>query len=141
MEKLIYDSSNGLWYELQGDYYIPRLSIPETQPVSRWGRMHLRYLQEHRTGLYTVLLTTDKLNNYLMDIDQQAVEKFNRLIKQIAESRGIDEQLKEHNQMKWVKEMNNILHVAQEIVENELIFLNKIYACLFIISSPLRFLK
>ena len=51
MEKLIYDSSNGLWYELQGDYYIPCLSVPETQPIGKWGRMHLRYLQEHRTGV------------------------------------------------------------------------------------------
>ena len=53
MEKLIYDSSNGLWYELQEDYYIPCLSIPETQPIGKWGRMHLRYLQEHRRLLYS----------------------------------------------------------------------------------------
>lgn len=122
MEKLIYDSSNGLWYELQGDYYIPLLSLPETKPVGRWGRMHLRYLQEHRTGLYTVLLTTGKLNDYLKAIDQQAIERFDHLTKQIAELRGVDDRLKEHDQMKWVKEMNNILQAAQEIVENELIY-------------------
>lgn len=58
MEKLIYDSSNGLWYELQGDYYIPCLSLPKTKPIGRWGRKHLQYLQEHRKGLYAVLLTT-----------------------------------------------------------------------------------
>ena len=122
MEKLIYDSSNGIWYELQGDYYVPCLSIPETQPVGRWGRNHLRYLQKHRKGLYSVLLTTGKLNNYLMDIDQQAIERFNCLIKQIAESRGIDEQLKEHDQMKWVKEINNILNAIREFIEYELIY-------------------
>ena len=122
MEKLIYDSSNGLWYELQGDYYIPCLSVPETQPIGKWGRMHLRYLQEHRTGVYAVLLTTGKLNDYLMDIDKQAVERFDRLIKQTAELRDIDDRLKEHDQMKWIKEMNNILQAAQEIVENELIY-------------------
>ena len=123
MEKLIYDSSNGLWYELQGDYYIPCLSVPETQPIGKWGRMHLRYLQEHRKGLYTVLFATGKLNDYLMDIDQRAAERFDYLIKQMAESRGINEQLKERDQMKWVKETNNILQAAQEIVETELIYL------------------
>lgn len=123
MEKLIYDSSNGLWYELQGDYYIPCLSIPETKPVGRWGRKHLRYLQEHRKGLYAVLLTTGKLNDYLKSIDQQAIGRFDRLVKQMSESQGIHEQLKECDQMKWVKETNNILQAAQEIVETELIYL------------------
>lgn len=123
MEKLIYDSSNGLWYELQGDYYIPCLSVPETQPIGKWGRMHLRYLQEHRKGVYVLLLTTGKLSDYLMKIDHQAVERVDRLTKQMAESRGVDERLKEHDQMKWIKEMNSILQATQEIVENELIFL------------------
>jgi len=122
MEKLIYNSSNGLWYELQGDYYIPLLSLPETKPIGRWGRMHLRYLQEHRKGLYAVLLTTGKLNDYLMDIDKQAVERFDRLIKQIAESQGINEQLKERDQMQWVKEMNIIINAAKEFIEYELIY-------------------
>jgi len=122
MEKLIYDSSNGLWYELQGDYYIPLLSLPETKPIGRWGRMHLRYLQEHRKGLYAVLLTTGKLNDYLMDIDKQAVERFDRLIKQIAESQGINEHLKERDQMQWVKEMNIIINAAKKFIEYELIY-------------------
>jgi len=122
MEKLIYDSSNGLWYELQGDYYIPLLSLPETKPIGRWGRMHLRYLQEHRKGLYAVLLTTGKLNDYLMDIDKQAVERFDRLKKQIAESQGINEQLKERDQMQWVKEMNIIINAAKKFIEYELIY-------------------
>ena len=122
MEKLIYDSSNGLWYELQGDYYIPLLSLPETKPIGRWGRMHLRYLQEHRKGLYAVLLTTGKLNDYLMDIDKQAVERFDRLIKPIAESQGINEHLKERDQMQWIKEMNIIINAAKEFIEYELIY-------------------
>ena len=122
MEKLIYDSSNGLWYELHGDYYIPCLSIPETKPIGRWGRMHLRYLQEHRKGLYAVLLTTGKLNDYLMDIDKQAVERFDRLIKPIAESQGINEHLKERDQMQWIKEMNIIINAAKEFIEYELIY-------------------
>ena len=122
MEKLIYDSSNGLWYELQGDYYIPLLSLPETKPIGRWGRMRLRYLQEHRKGLYAVLLTTGKLNDYLMDIDKQAVERFDRLIKPIAESQGINEHLKERDQMQWIKEMNIIINAAKEFIEYELIY-------------------
>lgn len=123
MEKLIYDSSNGLWYELQGDYYIPLLSLPETKPVGKWGRKHLQYLQEHRKGLYAVLLTTGKISDYLKAIDQQAIGRFDRLINQMAESQGINEQLKERDQMKWIKEMNSILQAAQEIIENELIYL------------------
>ena len=122
MEKLIYDSSNGLWYELQGDYYIPLLSLPETKPVGKWGRKHLRYLQEHRKGLYADLLTTGKLNDYLMDIDKQAVERFDRLIKPIAESQGINEHLKERDQMQWIKEMNIIINAAKEFIEYELIY-------------------
>jgi len=98
------------------------LSLPETKPIGRWGRMHLRYLQEHRKGLYAVLLTTGKLNDYLMDIDKQAVERFDRLIKQIAESQGINEHLKERDQMQWVKEMNIIINAAKKFIEYELIY-------------------
>ena len=100
-----------------------RSCLFQKKPVGRWGNKHLRYLQEHRKGLYAVLLTTGKLNDYLMDIDKQAVERFDRLIKQTAELRDIDDRLKEHDQMKWIKEMNNILQAAQEIIENELIYL------------------
>ena len=121
MEKLIYDSSNGLWYELQGDYYIPCLPIPETQPVGKWGRMHLRYLQEHRRLLYSTLLLSGKLNDYLLKVDHEAQELFDRLMTQLIKKEGIPEQLKEHDQIAWVRAMNEILNIAEEVVNDEVI--------------------
>lgn len=121
MEKLIYDSSNGLWYELQGDYYIPCLSIPETKPVGRWGRKHLRYLQEHRRLLYSTLLLSGKLNHYLLNIDREAQELFDRLMTQLIEEKEITEQLKEHDQMAWVRMMNTVRNIAEEIVNDEVV--------------------
>lgn len=74
MEKQIYDEKNGLWYELEGDYYLPCLKLPEEErrPVGVWGQRHIRYLKEHKRAVYTSLLTSGKLNRYLADIDQQA---------------------------------------------------------------------
>ena len=78
MEKYIYNEQNGLWYELQGDYYLPCLKLPEEPEVhiGIWGQRHRRYLKSHRRALYTSLLTSGKLNSYLADIDQQAKEMF-----------------------------------------------------------------
>ena len=78
MDKYIYDESNGLWYELQGDYYIPCLTLPaekENKPISLWGQRHKHYLQEHKRTVYISLLTSGELNNYLADIDEQATDK------------------------------------------------------------------
>lgn len=125
MEKRIYDEKNELWYELQGDYYLPCLSLPEEEqkPVGIWGKRHLRYIKEHKRAFYTNLLTSCKLNSYLADIDKQAEEMFSRLVKQMAEKQGISEKLKTENQMEWVQKMNNIQACAREIVNSELIFI------------------
>ena len=82
-----FDESNGLWYELQGDYYIPCLilSEEETQPIGLWGRRHKEYLKEHKHYLYTTMLIEGTLNSYLADIDRQAQECLLVLTKQIAE--------------------------------------------------------
>ena len=124
MEKKIYDEKNGLWYELQGDYYLPCLSLPEEEqkPVGIWGQRHLRYLKQYRKVLYTNLLTSCKLNSYLADIDKQAEEMFSRLVKQLAEKENVTEKLKAENQMLWVQKMNNIRSRAIEVVNTELIF-------------------
>lgn len=121
MEKLIYDSFNGLWYELHGDYYIPCLSIPETKPLGRWGRKHLRYLQDHHHLLYSTLLLSGKLNDYLLNADREAQELFARLMTQLIEEKEITEQLKEHDQMAWVRMMNTIRNIAEEIVNDEVV--------------------
>ena len=124
MEKVIYDEKNGLWYELQGDYYIPCLKLPEEeqQPIGLWGQRHLRYIKQNSKVLYLNLLTSGKLNGYLADIDKQAEDMLSRLVNQMAECEGVTEQLKADNQMQWVGLMNNIRQTATEIVNAELIY-------------------
>ena len=124
MEKYIYNEQNGLWYELQGDYYIPCLVLDkeENQPIGMWGRKYLRYIKEHRPVLHTTLLLSGKLNSHLAEIDNRATETFDRLVKQLSEKEGITEQLKAQDQMAWVGAMNNIRNRAEEIVLSELIY-------------------
>ena len=124
MDKYIYNEKNGLWYELQGDYYLPCLKLPEneTAHIGIWGQRHRHYLKNHRRALYISLLTSGKLNGYLADIDRQAEEMFSRLVKQLAEKEGVTEALKAENQMLWVQKMNNIRNAAMEIVSSDLIY-------------------
>ena len=124
MEKVIYDEKNGLWYELQGDYYIPCLKLPdeEQQPIGIWGQRHLRYIKQNCKVLYLNLLTSGKLNGYLADLNKQAEEMFSLLVKQMAERDGVTEQLKAENQLKWVARMNNIRSRATESVNDAIIF-------------------
>ena len=124
MEKYNYNEQNGLWYELQGDYYIPCLVLDEEdiQPIGMWGRKHLRYIKEHRPVLHTTLLLSGKLNSHLAEIDQRASEMFDFLIKQLVEKEGITEQLKATDQMAWVGAMNNIRNRAEEIVNTEVLY-------------------
>ena len=124
MEKYIYNEKKGLWYELQGDYYLPCLKLPEETEVhiGIWGQRHRRYLKTHRKALYTSLLTSGKLNSYLADIDRQAEEMFSRLVKQIAKAEGVTEALKADGPMAWVGRMNNIRNRAMEVVNAEIIY-------------------
>lgn len=125
MEKYKFDENNGLWYELQGDYYLPCLKLPEEEqkPIGIWGQRHLRYLKEHHRVRYANLLTSRKMNAYLADIDRQVEELFLRLVKQMADADGITEKLKACDQMKWVGRMNSIRDRVTEIVNNELILI------------------
>ena len=124
MEKYIYDEKNGLWYVLQGDYYIPCLTVPaqEERPIGIWGRRHLQYIKKERKALYTELLTSGRLNTYLADINEQATGQMLLLMKQMAEREGVTEQLKAQDQMLWVQRMNNIRDRAMEIVNHDLIY-------------------
>ena len=111
-------------YTQQGDYFLPDLKLPE-QPkveIGIWGKRHLRYIKSQHPIHYTNLLTSCKLTAYLADIDEEANEMFDRLIKQLAKQEGVTEQLKAENQMLWVQRMNNIRNRATEIVNNELIY-------------------
>ncbi len=124
MDKYIYDENNGLWYELQGDYYLPCLKLPEKeqQPIGIWAQRHRRYLRNYRKSVYANLLTSGKLNGYLADIDRQAEKMFSRLVNQMAEDEGITEKLKANDMITWVGKMNGIRNRAAEIVNAELIF-------------------
>lgn len=126
MEKVIYSEKNSLWYELQGDYYIPCLKLheeEEQQSVGVWGQRHLWHIKQNRKVLYLSLITSGKLNGYLSDLDQQAEEMFSRLVKQMEEIDGITEQLKANNQMEWAGRMNNIYSRATEIINSNLIYI------------------
>ena len=124
MERYYYNNENGLWYELQGDYYIPCLTLGEevTRPIGKWGRKHLRYIKDYRPVLYTVLLLGGKLSSHLAEIDEKATEMYDRIIKQLAEKEGINEQLKAKNPMAWVGAMNNIHNRAEEVILQELVY-------------------
>ena len=123
MTKTIFEEMDGT-YVRQGDYFIPCLTLPaEIQTViGVWVQQHLRYLKEYRRIIYTDLLTSDRLNSYLADIDRQAQERFELLTEQMKTVQGITEQLKAENALEWVQRMNNIRACAREIVEMEIIF-------------------
>lgn len=111
-------------YTQQGDYFLPDLKLPE-QPkveIGIWGKRHLRYIKNQHPIRYTNLLTSCRLTAYLADIDEEANEMFDRLVKQLAKQEGVTEKLKADNQMLWVQRMNNICNRATEIVNNELIY-------------------
>ena len=111
-------------YTQQGDFLLPDLKLPE-QPkveIGIFGKRHLRYLERNRKILYTNMLTKGKLTAYLADIDEQAENMFDQLVRQLAEREGVTEELKANNQMLWVKKMNSIRNRAEEIVNHELIY-------------------
>ena len=123
MKKTIFEEIGGT-YIRHGDYLIPCLTLPEEEQrfVGVWGQRHLRYLKEYRRSVYLNLLTSGRLNDYLADIEEQAQERFERIVEQMKQAQGITEQLKTENQMKWVARMNNIQSCARESVDNEIIY-------------------
>ena len=123
MEKYITDARTGLKYELVGDYYlIAGDDEPEKRPIGIWGQRHLRYLKQHRKTVYAELLTSGKLNSYLVDLNEQAEEMFSQLVKELAEKDVITETLKATDRMEWVRRMNAVRQTATEIVNQEIIY-------------------
>ena len=124
MKKHIYDESNGLWYELIGDYYIPvlTLSSEEQRPIGKWGRMHRDYLKEHRPIRFNDLVLSGQLWTYLADLNEQAQERLSLIIDQMTASEGVTEKLKTADQMAWVGAMNSIRNRAEEIILREMIY-------------------
>ena len=121
--KTLFEQHGGT-YTMQGDYRLPNLTIGETdsRPIGVWGQRRLHYLKHHRKVLYYNLLTSGKLRSYLADIEEQAQELFNRLTIDLAQKKGITEQLKSTDQMKWVQKMNNIRECVIETVYSDVVF-------------------
>ena len=124
MEKRIYNEQTGISYTLQGDYYLPDLTLPdqEDEPIGLWGQRHSRYIKQHRKILYTNLLTSGKLHSYLAEVDKQAEDMFLRLVKEYADRQDVTEQLKKDNPYEWIGRMNNIQACVREVVGTELIY-------------------
>lgn len=123
MKKTLFEELGGT-YEQQGDYLIPCLTLPteEEKPIGLFGQRHLRYLKEHRKITYINLLTSGRLNSYLVNIDEQAEAMFELLTEQMKQAQDITEQLKAENALEWTGRMNNIRACAMEIVNKEIIY-------------------
>ena len=117
MKKQIYDEKNGMGYTLHGDYYLPDLVLREEKPTyGKYGMLRKQFLKEYRSARYQYMLLTGKLNEHRNQIDQEAREQVEMLMKQMAEKKGVTEELKVQDQMKWVRLMNNIKVSAEEII-------------------------
>ena len=123
MKKQIYDEKNGMSYTLHGDYYLPDLVLNEEEPTyGKYGILRKQFLKEHRSARYQYLLLTGKLNEHLNQTDQEAREQVEMLMKQMAEKKGVTEELKVQDQMKWVGLMNNIKVSAEETVLKDMVY-------------------
>ena len=123
MKKHIYDESNGLSYTLHGDYYLPDLEINEEEPTyGKYGIMRKTYLKEHRPAMYSLYMLEDRLTEHLNTVDDEAQERMDILVRQMMERQGITEEMKARDQMEWVRAVNGIRNMAEEIVLKELIY-------------------
>ena len=123
---VIFDENNGLYYTKIGDYYYPNIAVDNTEKVTlgKYGRARLRYLKEYKKGLYTELLMTGKLTEHLKEIDLNSQQKVHSIIQDMSKKDSIPVYFdgEKIEQLEWVKCMNNYKNIAEEIVNNELIF-------------------
>ena len=123
MKKQIYDEKNGMSYTLHRDYYLPDLVLREEEPTyGKYGMLRKQFLKEHRSARYQYLLLTGKLNEHLNQIDQEAKEQVEMLMKKKKKKKGVTEELKVQDQMKWVRLMNNIKVSAEEIILKNMVY-------------------
>ena len=114
---------NELGYLQTGDYFIPDLKLPqENRSIGKYGRMHRDYLQEHNPIRFDDLVLEGKLWTYLADLNEQAQDRLQLIIRQMQEAESVNDELKEDNQMAWVQAMNSIHNRAEEIVLHELVY-------------------
>ena len=122
MKQFIRDETNGLDYELVGDYYLPCLKAPEPPKIGRFGMIYRDYLRNNKKAIYSGLLMSGKLKERLEDIDRQAEEMFTQLINQMTKDEGVDESLKKRNQLEWIQRMNSIRNRTEEVVLSKIIY-------------------
>ena len=122
--KNLYETLGGTYHE-ENEHLIPNVALPEQTDyqIGKYGRMHLDYIKNHRRGRYTTLLTEGKLNTRLHEIDLEANKMLETIIPRLAAERGIDEDLKARDMLRWVAEMNNIKANAEEIVLQEVVLI------------------
>ena len=122
MEKYI--TKNGIKYELRVEQYYPMLEISKqtTYEIGKYGHLHLEFIKKHRRGTYTTLLTAGRLNEHLHAIDEQAHEQMESYITQAAERLCVTEELKATDPMRWVRFMNDIKSIAEEVVLKEVVY-------------------
>ena len=125
LKQHITDEKTGIGYTLCGEYYLPDFSLgdePKEEPIGVWGERHKQFLKHHQRGVYNEFLVSGKLQRYLAQIDRDAQEMFDLLVRQLAKQEGVTETLKAENQMEWVHKMNSVRNRATEIVNHELIY-------------------
>ena len=113
-----------LTYEKCGDYLIPNL-IPDPEPkgeLRKFGLMRKHYLKEYRGGIYQGMVLSGTLKEHLLSVQEQAETRFDMLVEQMADRKGVNEQLKASDQLRWVRLMNNIRNAAEEIVLKEIVY-------------------
>ena len=121
LNERIFDEKNGLNYTLHGDYYLPDLGVEPGYPLGKYGMKRMQYLKEQRTGLYTRLLLSGKLNDDLHQADVQAHNLLDTMIPQMAKEAGVTEQLKMTDQLRWVGMMNAIKNQVEEIIWSQIV--------------------
>ena len=124
MKDHIYNKQNGLYYTLYGDVYLPDLvhSKNDYPPLGKYGMLRKTYLKENRKAQYNWMAWQDTLWPHLLDIDRQAADMMDTIVKQMAEARGVTEQLKVNDQWRWIQEMGNIKNAAEEFVLREVVY-------------------
>ena len=122
-KNILHDDSNGLDYVLVGDYYLPMMDLPEeTRPIGYWGMLRKEYMKNYKSGMYSYLLLTGKLDSYLADLNEQAQQRYEVIETQMRSAEDVTEELKGCDPMEWVRKCNNIRNRVQEIVVSELVY-------------------
>ena len=118
------DERTGIEYHLEGDYYIPNLTIPKQEKIilNKYGRMRLNYLKEHKKTVYSIMLVDGILNKHLKEIQETAQDRVEQIINQLKEKSNLTENMKNTDMLYWVGMMNNFKNEAEEIVYKEIIY-------------------